>query len=281
MDGKIVRIISNLYTVKVKDKLYDCRARGNFRIKNITPLVGDNVKVDVDKKLIIDILERKNILTRPQVANVDCALIIASVKNPILDLNLLDKLITVVTYNKIEPVIIFTKLDLLDDLDNISRLKDYYNNIGIKTFYNTEKRKILDYLQNKQVVLAGQSGAGKSTLINNMINQEIVKTDEISKALGRGKHTTRHTELYQIENVLIADTPGFSSLDLTTIKKEELKNCFKEFNNYQCRFKDCLHNKEIDCKVKEAVLNKEIEKSRYDNYIKILEGIKWRLEYLL
>ena len=276
MNGQITRIISDLYTVKIDNMLYGCRARGVFRQKGITPLVGDQVIVDTDKNIIVKVLPRKNELKRPVIANVDIALIVTSVKEPNLDLVLLDKLISNITYNDIEPVIIFTKLDLLSEesLKSIESLREYYEIIGIKVFYNTELTEIKKYIKSKVVVLAGQSGAGKSSLINKLDNRYTIETNEISKALGRGKHTTRHVELYDIEDALVADTPGFSCLDLSTIDKEDLKNTFIEFKNYECKFRDCLHHKEKECGVKEAVENKKILETRYNNYIKFLEEIK-------
>ena len=276
MNGQIIRIISNLYTVKIDDMLFGCRARGIFRNKGITPLVGDNVIVDTDTNIIVKILPRKNELTRPEIANVDNALIIASVKEPDLDLILLDKLISIITYNNIEPIIVFTKLDLLtaEKKAEIALIKEYYESIGYKVLYNYEPAQIIKAIKGKIVVLAGQSGAGKSTLINKLTNKYDIETKEISKALGRGKHTTRHTELYDIDDALVADTPGFSSLDLSTISKEELQYTFIEFKDYECKYRDCLHNKEDDCEIKKAVENKKILKSRYDNYLKILEEIK-------
>ena len=276
MNGQIIRIISNLYTVKIDDMLFGCRARGVFRNKGIIPLVGDNVIVDTDNNVIVKILPRKNELKRPAIANVDYALIVASVKEPDLDLILLDKLISLITYNNIEPMIVFTKTDLLtsEQKEEIDSLKKYYESIGYIVLYNYEPAKIIKAIKDKIVVLAGQSGAGKSTLINKLTNKYDIETKEISKALGRGKHTTRHTELYDIDNALVADTPGFSSLDLSTISKEELKYTFIEFKEYECKYRDCLHNKEDDCEIKKAVENKKILKSRYNNYLKILEEIK-------
>ncbi len=276
MNGQIIRIIADLYTVKIDDMLYGCRARGVFRNKGITPLVGDNVIVDTDNNIIVKVLPRKNELKRPVIANVDNALIVASVKEPDLDLILLDKLISIVTYNNIEPIIVFTKLDLLTEekIMEITALREYYESIGYKVFYNNEPASIIKTIKGKIVVLAGQSGAGKSSLINRLTDKYDIETKEISKALGRGKHTTRHTELYDIDDALVADTPGFSSLDLSTISKEELQYTFIEFKDYECKYRDCLHNKEDDCAIKKAVENKKILKSRYDNYLKILEEIK-------
>ena len=276
MNGQIVRIISDLYTVKIDNMLYGCRARGVFRKRKITPLVGDQVIVDTNNNIIVKVLPRKNELKRPTIANVDIALIITSVKEPNLDLVLLDKLISNITYNNIEPVIVFTKLDLLDEdsLKNIDSLKEYYEIIGIKVFYNNEITEIKKYIKDKIVVLAGQSGAGKSSLVNKMDNRYSIETNEISQALGRGKHTTRHVELYDIEDALVADTPGFSSLDLTSLTKEELKDTFIEFRDYECKYRDCLHYKEDECSVKDAVKDKKILETRYNNYIKFLEEIE-------
>ena len=275
MVGQIVRIISNLYTVKIDDMLYGCRARGKFRKDNISPMVGDYVKIDPDNNLIVDILPRKNELKRPVISNVDIAIIVTSTKNPNLDLILLDKFISIVTYNKIEPVICFTKLDLLNDVERetIDNLRRYYEMIGIKVIYNTETIEIKKLLKNKIIVLAGQTGAGKSSLINRLDEKLNIKTDEISVSLGRGKHTTRHVELYEVDDGYIADTPGFSALDLTDIDVKELKDTFIEFKEYDCKFKDCLHNKENICGVKEAVENKKILQSRYNNYLLFLKGL--------
>ena len=276
MRGQIVRIISNLYTVKCGEFTYGCRARGKFRNMNISPMVGDNVMIDVEDNVILDILPRKNSMIRPVIANVDIALIVTSVRKPNLDLNLLDKLISVITYNDIKPVICFTKLDLLDndDLKNIENLKSYYEMIGIDVVYNTDTIQIKKLIKNKLVVLAGQTGAGKSSLVNSLDNDLNIRTDEISEALGRGKHTTRHVELFEIAGGLIADTPGFSCISLDEMEKEQLRDSFIEFLDYECKYRDCMHDKEIGCAVKDAVDNKKILKSRYDNYIHFLRGEK-------
>ena len=267
MNGRIVRIISNLYTVACDDELYACRARGKFRNEHIVPCVGDNVVIDVEKQVITDILPRTNELYRPVIANVDIGLIITSTKKPTLDLVLLDKLISVITFNDIEPVICFTKLDLLneEELSNVDNLRKYYEMVGIKCFYNTEVTEIKKFIKDKVVVLAGQTGAGKSSLLNRLDDSLDIKTDEISEALGRGKHTTRHVELYEIGEGFIADTPGFSALDFKDMDKEQLRDTFIEFREYDCKFRDCMHKKEINCGVKEAVENKLIlEKKKVD-----------------
>lgn len=276
MNGQIIRIISNLYTVKCGELIYGCKARGKFRNMKISPVVGDNVLIDVNDNVIVDILPRKNELTRPVVANVDVVLIVTSVKNPNLDLNLLDKLISIVTYNDIEPVICFTKLDLLneDEINYVMNLKNYYEMIGIKVVFNSETVEIKKLLKNKLVVLAGQTGAGKSSLINSLNSELNLKTDEISLALGRGKHTTRHVELFEIGEGLLADTPGFSCVSLAEMSKEQIRDSFVEFSNYQCKYRDCMHDKEIGCAVKEALENKKILQSRYENYMQFLRSEK-------
>lgn len=267
--GIIVKIVSNLYTVKVGKDYIDCRARGKFRNKAISPLVGDHVLIDIEKKIIENIETRNNTINRPPIANIDYGLVVTSVKEPKLSLNLLDKQLCYLIYNKIIPIIIFTKKDLLNsqELKEIEEIYNYYKKIGIKVFYNDEITLIKQVLKNKIVVLTGQTGAGKSTLVNKLGNLK-VKTDSISMALGRGKHTTRHVEIYEIDDFAIADTPGFSALDLN-IPKKELKNTFVEFNNYNCKYRDCIHNKENECGVKEQV-GKEIRTTRYDNYLKFL-----------
>jgi len=276
MQGQIIKQISNLYTVKVGEMLYGCRARGKFRKDNISPMVGDYVIINPDDNVIESILERKNELDRPVIANVDMAFIVTSTKKPNLDLNLLDKLISVITFNDIEPVICFTKLDLLNEVEkeNIDNLKKYYEMIGINCVYNTDTAEIKRLLDNNIVVLAGQTGAGKSSLLNMLDDSLDIETNEISEALGRGKHTTRHVELYEISDGYIADTPGFSALDLKDMNKEQLRDTFIEFRNYECKFRDCMHHKESKCGVKEALEDKMILQSRYNNYLLFLEEVE-------
>lgn len=273
MNGIITKQISNQYTVNIKGKEYVCSARGKFRNLNLSPLVGDKVKVDVEKLLIEEILPRTNTLDRPSVSNVDIALIVTSVKKPDLSLSLLDKEISVILSNNITPVICLTKLDLLNkkELIDIKILKKYYEKIGIVVLTNKNLFKLKKVLKNKTIVLTGQTGAGKSTILNKLNKKLNLETKPISEALNRGVHTTRHTEIYQIKNMYFVDTPGFSSLDLKNITKEELKNTFKEFLNYECDFKDCMHIKEKGCKVLIAVSEGKILPSRYINYTRFLK----------
>lgn len=269
MEGKIVKIISNLYTVEANNKLYECRARGKIRYDKLTPLVGDKVKFDEKENYILEILPRKNNLDRPSISNIDSALIITSVKKPDLSLNLLDKQITLCMINNIEPIIIFTKLDLLknSELKYIKFIMKYYSSIGIKVCTNNNLFKLKRYIKNKTLVLTGQTGAGKSSLLNKLDKKLNLATNEISEALGRGKHTTRHVELFKYKTSFIADTPGFSSLDLNDVSLDDIKNSFIEFNGVDCPYKDCTHTKEKECKIKEFVNNKKILKSRYENYL--------------
>lgn len=275
MEGIIIKNISNDYVVLCKNGEYICKPRGKFRNDKITPLVGDNVVIDPDNKYILDIKPRKNMLIRPSVANIDQALIITSVKEPDFSTNLLDKLLVVITYNNIEPVICLTKLDLLNnsELKEIKKHIKYYESIGYKVILNTDKKELKEILKNKLTVITGQSGAGKSTLLNTLDKNLELKTNEISKALGRGKHTTRHVELYHIYDGLVVDTPGFSAIDLSDIPNIGIRDNMKEMydNLDDCKYRDCMHIKEDGCAVKKKVETGEILKSRYNNYKSFIE----------
>jgi len=269
MEGKIIKQISNLYTVNSNDINYECHARGKFRHSKLTPLVGDIVEFDENNNYILDIKERKNSLDRPSIANIDSALIITSVKKPDLSLNLLDKELVLTISNNIEPIIVFTKLDLLtkSEMKKIKNIMKYYTSIGIKVTTNRNLYKLKRYIKNKTLVLTGQTGAGKSSLLNKLDKKLNLATNEISEALGRGKHTTRHVELFKYKTSFIADTPGFSSLDLISITKEQIRDSFIEFNKVECVYKNCMHLNESECNVKKLVENKKILKSRYENYV--------------
>lgn len=273
MQGKIIKQISNDYTVLIDDKRYDCKARGKFRNLRLTPLVGDEVIIN-DENYILEILPRKNELKRPTIANVDEAIIIASLKKPDFSSNLLDKLLVVIEFNNIKPIIIFTKKDLLSDIeyDMLKPYIDYYKKIGYEVYINDELDKIRKIFNGKVSVFTGQTGAGKSTLLNRLNPSLNLKTNDISLALNRGKHTTRHTELLDIEGGLVADTPGFSALDFDEMSLSDIRDNFVEFNEYRhdCDFNDCMHNHEKNCMVKEKVEDGTILKSRYENYLKFI-----------
>lgn len=271
MEGLITRILSNDYTIETKESTYICKSRGKFRFNNQTPLVGDGVIFNEKTKYVMDIKPRKNSLIRPPIANIDQAVIIASTKDPDFDSNLLDKLLVTIEFNNIKPIICFTKLDLLNsnELESMNKIMDYYKSIGYQVYRNTDLDLIEKLFKNKITVFTGQSGSGKSTLLNMLDNDLNLKTNQISYALGRGKHTTRHTELLHLKDGLVADTPGFSSITFDDMSVKDIRDNFIEFNTYKanCKYRDCMHDKEDDCFIKN---NSNILKSRYDNYIKFI-----------
>ena len=275
MEGIIIKNISNDYVVLCKNGEYTCKPRGKFRNDKITPLVGDNVIIDPDNKYILEIKKRKNMLIRPSVANIDQALIVSSVKEPNFSTNLLDKLLVIVTYNNIKPIICLTKLDLLNEseLKEIDMYIKYYSSLGYTVVSNHDKKLIKELLKDKLTVITGQSGAGKSTLLNMLDKSLELKTNAISKALGRGKHTTRHVELYNIDGGLVVDTPGFSAIDLSDIPNIAIRdNMIEMYENLsECKYRDCMHIKEDGCAVKRKVENGEILISRYNNYKSFIE----------
>lgn len=272
MIGRIIKILSNDYTVKYNDEIIVCKVRGKFRSLHLTPLVGDFVKFDKDKKYIMEILDRKNELVRPPVSNIDQVIIVTSVKDPDFESNLLDKLLVILEYNKIKPIICFSKLDLLDDTKEIYKYIDYYRKY-YEVYLNTEVDKIKNVFKNKLTVFTGQSGAGKSTLLNKLNPNLNLKTNEISYALGRGKHTTRHVELLELFDGMVADTPGFSAINFN-MNNIEIKDNFIDFDRYreECEFRDCKHIKEENCGIKKHVDSGDILKSRYENYLKFVRG---------
>ncbi len=273
MIGRIIKIVSNDYTVKCEDgNTYICKARGVFRNKKITPLVGDFVKITKEKNLIEEIMKRKNELIRPPVSNIDIALVVTSAKEPDFSSNLLDKMIDIIEFNNIMPVICISKYDLLDNTKEMDEIIAYYKKIGYKVFINTQIEDIKKIFKDNVTILTGQTGVGKSSLINKLEKSMDLKTGEISKALGRGKHTTRHTELFELFDGYVADTPGFSSLNFIGMNKEDIRDNFIEFNEYKdkCKYRDCMHVNEDDCEIKRRVSNNEILKSRYDNYVKFI-----------
>lgn len=269
MEGKIIKIISNDFTVDSNGSKYICKARGKFRKQGIVPLVGDQVLFDEQNNYILEIKKRKNFLNRPPIANIDQAIIVTSVKEPDFSANLLDKLLTIIQNHQIKPIICFTKLDLIQNKTQINKIINYYSSI-YDVYCNTEIEKLKKIFANKISVLTGQSGAGKSTLLNQLDTNLNLKTDEISHALNRGKHTTRHVELLYISAGLVADTPGFSSLDLNSISKENIRDSFPEFKQYPCLYRNCMHDKEQNCEVKKHI-GTTILQSRYDNYIKFIK----------
>ncbi len=277
MIGRIVKVISNQFTVLCNNQIYDCTARGIFRKNREVPLAGDFVEFDVEKKLITKILKRKNELVRPPVSNIDKALIVTSVGIPAFSSNLLDKMLCIIEFNNITPIICFSKLDLLSksELEEMKTYINYYKNIGYEVYLNTEISEIKQIFKDNVTVFTGQTGAGKSTLLNSLNPNLNLKTDEVSEALGRGKHTTRHTELISLFDGLVADTPGFSALDFYDMSKTDIRDNFIEFNKYRhnCRFADCMHDKESNCYVKKMVGEGRILSSRYENYLNFIRKV--------
>ena len=272
MRGQIVKISSDLHFVSYENEIYPCKCRGIFRKEHITPVVGDYVLFNKDKKLIEKILPRKNIFQRPKVSNINRAFLITSLKYPDFSLNLLDKFIVLMEINKVEPIICITKKDLLSEEEfiEIKKYLDYYEKIGYKVIYNTELDKIKKLLSGVTSVFTGQTGAGKSTLLNKLNPNWNLETGEISLALGRGKHTTRVVELFEFFGGKVMDTPGFSSLEFRGYSKEEIRDAFVEFSMYPCLYKDCSHTKEEECVVKKEVLANNILESRYLNYLNFI-----------
>lgn len=273
MEGQIIKIVSDLHIVSVDGKNYDCKCRGRFRKEKIIPLVGDYVLFDKEKKIIEEILPRKNEFFRPKVANIDQAILVTSLKTPDFSLNLLDKLLVLMELHQVCPIICITKSDLVDslELETIRKTLSYYKKLGYLVVFNTEVDKIRGLLDGKTTVFTGQTGAGKSTLLNRIHEGLHLEVGEVSLALGRGRHTTRVVELFPYRNGKILDTPGFSALDFSSYSNMEIRDSFIEFHDYPCPFKDCMHTKEEECCVKKAVFSNHIMKSRYDNYLKFID----------
>lgn len=280
----VVKSISGEYTVFKDNIKYICKPRGVFRHDDKCVKVGDYVDIDSENQIITKIYNRKNDLNRPVIANVDKVFLLTSIKEPSLNLNLLDKMISILEYNDIETILVFTKEDLLTETEknNFDIIKNYYENIGYKVYVSSidgVSDNIVCEISGFVCVLMGQSGVGKSTLLNNIDKELNLETNEISKALGRGKHTTRHIELFEVNGGYLADSPGFGSLDFDNeIDILTLSQTFKEFfiNSDSCKFSKCTHINEPGCKIKELVNSKDILKSRYDNYLSFVNDIKSR-----
>ncbi len=272
MEGQIVKIQSNLYTVSWKKERILCVLRGRFRKQKIIPRVGDFVVFDQEQQVIEEILPRKNVFERPFVANIDLAFLVTSLKEPDFVPLLLDKLLVLMELNEVTPIICLTKMDLVseEEKEKFQNLFAYYASIGYTVLENTDLSKIKQLIKGKTCVFTGQTGAGKSTLLNHLQPEWHLETGEISKALGRGRHTTRYVELFSFLGGKLLDTPGFSSLDLPH-DIEKIKACFPEFSKISCPFQDCTHTKEKECKIKQAVEENTILKSRYFSYLQLIK----------
>lgn len=284
MIGKIIKSQKELYYVDTKEKVYMAKARGNFRVKDKKPLVGDNVEIEAleeNKAYITKLIERKNEIKRPNIANIDKLLVFITINNPPLNLYNLDKYLAMCEYLNISVTIMLTKIDLASS-EEIKDLVDIYQNIGYEIFlidnYNDfPKDKIMEILKGKTSAVSGASGVGKSTFLSNLIDREI-EIGDISEKSKRGKNTTRHTEIFKLfYQTFIFDTPGFDSFDFDFLEDEnDLKNTFVELRNRNCKFKDCNHINEPACRVKEDLGKGKISKSRYKNYVQLFEELKQR-----
>jgi len=284
-EGKIIKALSGFYYVQSEGELYPCKGRGVFRKREINPLVGDYVKFDPDNKYVTEIKDRKNELNRPPIANIDQALIVSSAKKPGFSSLLLNRFLVMIESVGINPVIFINKMDLVkkDQITEYHSIQTIYEKIGysvelISSIEEVDIPAVSHYFKDKTTVIAGQSGVGKSSILNKLNPSLLIETDEISERLGRGRHTTRHVELLEVCGGLIADTPGFSTVDFSNIEAGQLANFFPEMKIRQgnCKFRGCLHKQEPKCAIKEAVDNQEITKERYNHYLTFLEEIESR-----
>ena len=292
MQGKIIKGIAGFYYIYAEDgNIYECKAKGIFRKDNLKPLVGDNVEITVlneeeKEGSVTSILPRRNSLIRPAVANVDQAFLIFAMENPKPNFLLLDRFLIMMEQQEIPVVICFNKKDV-GEKKEMEKLYEIYTGCGYRvvlssTYEGEGMDEIREILKGKTTVVAGPSGVGKSSITNCMQGEVQMETGEISKKLKRGKHTTRHSQVIPVEkNTFLVDTPGFSSLYLTDMKEEELRDYFPEFVMYepQCRFQGCMHIHEPGCAVKKALSEGKISQQRYDNYLALYEELKEKRRY--
>lgn len=283
--GRLIKGIGGFYYVETAEAIYECKARGIFRKKGITPLVGDSVSISVNENAentIDEIDERKNFLVRPPLANIDQLFIVSSVVDPSINTFVLDRLIAIAELKSIEPIIVITKTDLSDKYDDYVKI---YSDAGFKVIVcdnsnGTGSEEVKNLLTGKISAFTGNSGVGKSTLLNNISPELELQTGQTSKKLGRGKHTTRHCQLYKVNGGYVADTPGFSALDFERcekIYKEDLPYCFREFVPYidKCKFlTNCSHTGDKGCAVVKAVEDGLISHQRYNNYVQLYNEVK-------
>lgn len=289
MRGKIEKGIAGFYYVHIPQMgVYECKAKGVFRNQKVKPLVGDNVEITVlDQKdktgTILSLYPRRNTLVRPAVANIDQALIIFAVTDPLPNLNLLDRFLITMEQQKVNTIICFNKRDLAEEAQ-LTKLEACYAACEYPVIFSSNSTldgidQVKEALTGKTTVLAGPSGVGKSSLLNQLNPKANMEVGGISEKIRRGKHTTRHSELFYMEELgedtYVFDTPGFTSLYLTELEAEELKDYFVEFREYEeeCRFKGCVHLREPDCGVKRALEAGKISQSRYENY----SALYWEL----
>lgn len=284
MTGIIIKALSGFYYVNSEQKIYTCKARGSFRKNGISPLVGDRVLFTAANDgtgTIDEILPRKTYLLRPPVANIEKLFIVSSFEDPAPNTFIIDKLTVIARHNGIEPIIVFNKCDMGD----FSPWQKIYKNAGFKTYVVSASDgngfcKLQAELKDCVSAFTGNSGVGKSSILNRIFGEDVIATGAVSEKLGRGRHTTRHTEIYPLPfGGFVADTPGFSSIDTDNTDyslKENLADYFYEFEDFahNCRFASCSHTKERDCAVIEAVKTEKIEKSRHESYLALFEELK-------
>ncbi len=283
LQGTIIKGIGGFYYIEVADVIYECKARGVFRKNKISPLPGDRVKFTVNdgaENTIDEIFPRRNFLVRPPIANIDRLFVVVAVCEPKPNTLVIDKLIAIAEKNNIEPIIIITKSDLGDTAE----LEEIYKTAGFETVVASAEtgegtEKIKSLIEGHISAFAGNTGVGKSSLLNSIDSSLSLQTGEISDKLGRGRHTTRHIELFKVCGGYIADTPGFSSIDFQNaekILKDELPFCFREFEEYlgTCKFSSCSHTHDKGCRIIEAVSDGKIHSSRHENYIAMYNEVK-------
>ena len=290
MHGIIIENISNLYRIKAENKIYEATARGKFKQNEITPVVGDNVEIEIldeenRKAVIEEIGERKVYIKRPKLANITQIIFVVSSKDPKPDLLMLDKQLAFAEFLKINSVIVLNKTDL-DKKEEFKQIKQIYEKIGYKVIITDAKKKqgieeLKAEMKNNINAFSGNSGVGKSTLINGIFDKDITEEGEISKRNKRGKNTTTSIKLYEIDdNTYIADTPGFSTFDISEVESKDLEKYFREFkeNIINCEFVGCTHIKEENCGIKMAIQEGKIDISRYNRFCKIYNELKEREE---
>lgn len=284
LNGTIIKGIGGFYYVEAADEIYECKARGVFRKEKLSPLVGDKVTISVNdnaENTIDEIMPRKNALTRPPVVNIDNLIIVVSTVEPKPSTLVIDKLIAVAEHKNIEPIIVITK----SDLASAQEIFDIYTLAGFKTIIVSNETKdgvdeVKVVLKDKISALTGNSGVGKTSLLNNLDETLVLKTAQISKKLGRGRHTTRQAELYRVCDGFVVDTPGFSSFEIDKsdiILKDELAYCFRDFPDYieKCKFyPSCTHTADKGCAVVKAVNEGKISKSRHNSYVQLYNEVK-------
>lgn len=285
LEGRLIKGIGGFYYVEAADTIYECKARGVFRKQKITPLVGDIVSITINdnaENTVDEIKARKNALVRPALANLDQLFVVASIVDPAINTTVIDRIIAIAEFKHIEPVVILTKIDLSD---HYMKYYDIYSKAGFKVVLcdnstGSGSDEVRAMLADKVSAFTGNTGVGKSSLLNAIDSRLAVETGETSKKLGRGKHTTRHCELFKVAGGYVADTPGFSSVDFERcekIFKDDLPYCFREFEPYldKCRFQtNCAHINDRGCAVVEAVNNGYISRERHNSYIDLYNEVK-------